>query len=128
MLRQHYSLSNWCNHSPSLMLSTLACKFSFLNRSFKQLHLKISEFSCTLARNNTYSWVLLHLVFLTTLFFLVMDLHSSFNLALDEDHTQHIFILKDPKTKWKLTYLQTRRSILINSEMQSAVAWIAAIV
>lgn len=57
-----------------------------------------------------------------------MDLHSSLYLSLDEDHVQHIFILKDLKTKWKLSDLQISRSILINSEMQSAVAWIAAIV
>lgn len=57
-----------------------------------------------------------------------MGLHSSFNLLLNEDHTQHIFILKDPKTKWKLSDLQISRSILINSEMQSAVSWIVAIV
>lgn len=57
-----------------------------------------------------------------------MDLHSSLYLSLDEDHTQHIFILKDLKTKWKLSDLQISRNILINSEMQSAVAWIAAIV
>lgn len=57
-----------------------------------------------------------------------MDLHSSFNLSLNEDHTKHIFILKDPKSKWKLGDLQISRSILINSAMQSAVAWIAAIV
>lgn len=57
-----------------------------------------------------------------------MGLHSSFNLLLNEDHIQHIFILKDPKTKWKLSDLQISRNILINSEMQSAVSWIAAIV
>lgn len=61
-------------------------------------------------------------------FLLVMDLHSSFNLSLDEDHRQQIFILKDPKTKWKLSDLQISRSILINLEMQTAVAWIADIV
>lgn len=37
--------------------------------------------------------------------------------------------MKDPKTNYKLTDLQFSRSILINSsEMQSAVAWNAAIV
>lgn len=58
-----------------------------------------------------------------------MELHSPFNWALDKDHIERIFIMKEPQTSCKVTDLQVSRSIVINSsEMQSAVAWNAAIV